>query len=303
MNSTKIYAIIVTFNPDISLLGRQLNSLTGQVSSIVLVDNASKNRQSIIDLLLKEFPSAKMIQNDENNGLGCAQNRGIIEAKKTGASDVVLLDQDSVPNVDCISHLIQARSVLQSSNINVGAVGPVYYNEITKNVYPISQYYGPFINRIVPIDKPTKASFLIASGCLINLSDLEEIGFMNEELFIDYIDIEWSFRAQARGFELFAVPNALMIHAIGDNSFAVAGREISNHSPLRRYYLCRNSIRMIKDKNVPFGYKLRELVLNLIRLFMFFVFSNDRSKYLRYSFQGFLDGFKNVGGICKHKFH
>ncbi|MDN3587281.1 glycosyltransferase family 2 protein [Pedobacter aquatilis] len=295
-----IYAIIVTYNPELPVLARQLNSLTSQVQRIILVDNSSDNK-NLIDDLLDKYPTATSIYNPENYGLGRAQNIGIEKAHASGASHVVLFDQDSVPKQDCIENLMLARNELLSANIKVAAVGPLYFNERTNIIYPISQYFGPFIKRFVPKIKPTKASFIIASGCLINLEDLSEIGMMNEGFFIDYIDIEWCFRAKHNAYSIYVAPEAVMIHAIGDNSFAVAGREISNHSPLRRYYLCRNSILMIKNPVIPIGYKLREIIVNLVRLLTFLVFASDRKKYWKYSIRGFVDGFKDVSGICPHK--
>jgi rhamnosyltransferase len=57
----------------------------------------------------------------------------------------------------------------------------------------ISKYKGPFIEQNIPSNKPVEASFLIASGCLISLDVIKNVGYMDEGLFIDYVDVEWSF--------------------------------------------------------------------------------------------------------------
>ena len=122
---------------------------------------------------------------------------------------------------------------------------------------------------------------------------------MNEELFVDYIDIEWSYRARSKGYKLFAVPVAVMNHTIGDNRYNFLGRMISIHSPLRRYYLSRNSVFMLRCSYISFGYKLRELVLNFVRVFVYAMISKNKLKYFRYSFVGLLDGIRGKFGQCR----
>ena len=91
---------------------------------------------------------------------------------------------------------------------------------------------------------------------LVPVSTLKDIGLMKEELFIDYVDIEWCLRAASKKFNFYAIPSATMSHAIGDERKSVLGREISIHSPfLRRYYLARNSIYMLRCHLVLWGIK------------------------------------------------
>jgi rhamnosyltransferase len=304
--SNKVFSISITYNPDLELLNRQINSLQNQVQCIVMVDNGSANA----DELKKYYETQQInkqqnlivIWNNRNMGLGYAQNIGIKEAIKNGATDILLLDQDSVLMDNFIINLLDTREELQHQNIRIGAIGPVYYNETTNQIYPITKFWGPFIKRIEPSTKPEEASFLIASGCLINTDVLKDVGFMNEVLFIDFIDVDWSFRAQSTGYKLFVSPKAVMMHTIGESRMNVGGRSIAVHSPLRRYYLFRNSIFMVQNKNIPVGYKLREIIFNTLRLIVYFSASKDRIKYLKYSINGFKDGLNNVGGECPHKF-
>jgi rhamnosyltransferase len=214
----------------------------------------------------------------------------------------LLLDQDSVLKKDFVKNLLKARKQLASNNINVGALGPVYYNEVTNETYPITKFWGPFIKRFAPTIEPAEASFLIASGCLIDVKVLKDVGLMNEDLFIDFIDVDWSFRAQVKKYKLFVVPDAVMMHTIGESRMNVGGRSIAVHSPLRRYYLFRNSVFMVKNKNMPWGYKLREIVFNTFRIIVYVSMSNDRVRYLKYSLSGLKDGINNIGGECTHKY-
>jgi len=296
-----VSAIVVLYNSDLVLLQQQFKSLQGQVTHIIYVDNFSNNIDDIELLIARfteEYSNVYLIRNIQNQGLGCAQNQGILKAKQLGSSYVLLLDHDSVLQQNFVDSAIFTERKLTDSGLKIGAIGPMYFNVKTGEIYPITKYIGPFIKRIKPLDAPVEASFLIASGSLIPISVINEVGGMNEELFVDYIDVEWCFRAKAYGYKLFVAPGAKMDHQIGDKRTSFFGRTISVHTPIRRYYLARNSIYMLKNKNVYFGYKLREFVFNLLRLIVFFFYSKERKKYLKYSIIGFCDGFKGVTGRC-----
>lgn len=297
----QIFSVSVTFNPDLQLLDRQVKSLYNQVKCIVIVDNGSSNINELKEYCL-EKQSLIFIDNGKNMGLGYAQNIGIKEAFRNNATDVLLLDQDSVLKEDFTNNLLLAREELITQDVSVGALGPIYYNEATNEIYPITKFWGPFIKRFAPTTRPEEASFLIASGCLININVLKDVGFMNEKLFIDFIDVDWSFRAQAKKYKLFVVPNAVMMHTIGESRMNVGGRSIAIHSPLRRYYLFRNSVFMVRNKNMPWGYKLREVVLNTFRIIVYLSMTKDKIRYLKYSLSGLKDGINNIGGECTHKF-
>jgi rhamnosyltransferase len=299
----KVFAVVVLYNPDIRTFKSQFQSLIYQVSGVVYVDNNSGNIDEIESNLspvhVERFVS--LIKNKKNMGLGYAQNQGIVKALEFGASHVLILDHDSVLQENFVLPLLSAEESLLRKDIHVGAVGPVYTNEKTGEVYPITKYVGPFIKRLKPDNDLQEASFLISSGALIRKCVLESVGLMNEGLFVDYVDIEWSYRAVHKGYALFAVPSAKMSHVVGDARLSVLGRTISVHSPVRRYYLSRNSIHMLRMPYIDLGYKFREFVFNFIRVLIFCLISKQRVLFLKFSFKGFWDGLNGVYGECEIK--
>jgi rhamnosyltransferase len=300
-----VCAVIVTYNPDLVIFSRQLQSIKSQVNNVVVIDNCSNNIAEL-KVIINEFIELNslkinLICNLSNIGLGKAQNIGINFAKEdVNSTHILLFDQDSILDEGFVMGLIDSENKLLEQGIKLAAIGPVYYNEITNETYPITKYRGPFIDRIKPGSEPVEATFLIASGCLIPINIIDVVGYMNEDLFIDYIDVEWSFRAQSFGYKVYASPNSKMKHTIGDNRTSIFGRSISIHSPLRRYYLYRNSIYMVKNPKILIGYKIREITFNLLRFVVFLVLSKESIKYFKYSISGFIDGFKGVKGKCPH---
>jgi len=300
----KTATIIVTYNPSINALKKQINRLLEQVQLIIIIDNGSNNSTELIKELtgIESQNKITVFENRENKGLGYAQNKGIEIAIKEKATHILLLDDDSLIEENFVLNLLSDYEALLKPGIKVGAIGPTYYNEETGEQYPITKYVGPFIDRKLPKEEPVEASFLIASGCLIPTSVIQEVGLMNEDFFIDYIDVEWSFRAISKGYKLFATPRAQMNHVIGEKRVSVFGRKISLHSPLRKYYLFRNSIFMIKCPYISNGYKIREIIFNLLRLIVYLMLSNEKKSYIRYTYHAYLDGFRNKKGKCEYHF-
>lgn len=293
----QVFAIIVTYNPDLAVFSSQLRSLKGSVGFII-VDNASSNSADIpgtVDNLALE--EVHFVQNDTNMGLATAQNQGIEAARKLGASHVIIFDQDSIPDPHMVDTLLATEARLLDEGKKVGALGPITYDPDTLIQYPITKYRGPIIKRYFPAPgESTDATFIIASGSLIRMSVLDDVGGMLDDLFIDYIDVEWCYRAQSKGYGIYATATARMSHRVGDERVSLFGRSISKHSPLRRYYLTRNSFMVLRLAHIPLGYKLRELMLNFARFVAFLYFSDERIKYLKYIKKAAFDGFRGKFG-------
>lgn len=294
-------AVIVTYNPKIADLEILVNNTQTQLLQTIIVDNCSSNLTEI-ELFAHKFSNLVLIKLSQNEGIGKAQNIGIRKLLANKAIEAVLLfDHDSHPNTTMIPELVKGLTKLQETNDKVGAVGPIFFDPRTQNNYPISVFKGFKLLKKYPLENdntPIPASFLIASGSLIPRATLEVVGLMKEEFFIDYIDIEWSFRATYFGYPSFAIPFAKMEHQVGDDRIKVLGREISIHSPLRRYYLARNSVLMLRQKHINWRYKVREVFYSVSRVFIYLALVKNRLKYIKYIFYGWYDGILNKTGKC-----
>ncbi|MGY3901497.1 rhamnosyltransferase [Aeromonas lusitana] len=292
-----IIAILVTYNPEIGVLSSCISSICAQVTKVVIIDNASSN-VSEMSALIAKYDNVFIDLLSENIGLASAQNKAITISKQFKASRVILFDQDSVIEDGFISKLVVAEKELIKGNKLVAAIGPSFFDPVSGKTYPATIYRGPLIERVRLSDKPIEATFIIASGCLIRTEVLDDIGLMLDELFIDYIDVEWSLRARSKGYSVFIAPQARMAHTIGDRRLSILGRTISVHSPLRRYYLVRNSFLMLRLGYVPFGYKLRESFFNVIRTFIGFLTAENKTIFCKYFLMAFRDGLLGRSGPC-----
>ena len=257
--NVRTLAVIVSYNPERVALEQSLASLQKQSVDCVIVDNASNNVDDI-QAVSDSFSNTQIELLEKNRGLAYAHNQGIEIAKKNGFSHVLLLDQDSVPLPDMVGRLVTAY--LQKSSTNkVSAVGARYLNPSNGNdsffvrfgTLKFQRHYcqqandgGQHSNN----ERSVEADFLISSGSLISLEALTEIGQMDEDLFIDHVDTEWFLRAKSMDYKAYGVCNALMQHALGEQSHQInlGGRQrnVPQHKPFRYYYIFRNSIALYK---------------------------------------------------------
>lgn len=265
----RISAIVTTYFPDASLLKSVLSQIALQVPGVVIVDNGSEEETLGPILEMTGGSSVSLIKLGSNQGIAAAHNRGIAWAKAHNYTHVLLMDQDSVPMEDMVERLLTAESHLMAEGQKVAAVGPCFIDTRYSERASFGRIQGWRMKRSYchrgQMEEYHRADDLISSGMLIRIPVLDEIGSMEEGLFIDYVDIEWGLRARSKGHYCFGICSAEMTHRLGDNavrSYIGRRRHVPVRSPLRHYYLFRNAITLYKRPYAPFpwivndGYRL-----------------------------------------------
>nr|WP_319512545.1 glycosyltransferase family 2 protein [uncultured Draconibacterium sp.] len=301
----KVYSIIITFNPTITeILTVIQNHIEKNDSKIIIVDNGSENAEQIQKHFNKLSKNTTKLfyyhQLDKNYGIGHALNEGVKFAKANGATHVLFFDQDSIPCNNIVGKLISEEEILMAKGLKLGALGPVYSDSRTHIEYPLARIKGVNLKKIWPSkqkEKTFEVSFIITSGSLIKLNIITEVGQFDENFFIDLVDFEWCFRAKSKGYKIFATKAAKISHSIGDKRIMSLGREISIHSPLRRYYMVRNNILLARKKYVPFGYRMRIIFGIIFRTPRILFAVKWSPNYLKAIARGIKDGILNRGGF------
>lgn len=246
-----VVAVVVTFEPDLSLTDALLEALAAQCGRVVVVDNGSTEAGPALRAACARH-RAELIALPENAGIARAQNLGIERARELRATAVLLSDQDSLPAPDMVERLLAAAARGAARGLAVGAVGPVSADtrSSTEQMVYVSRTWGPRRARAEEArDGLVEAAFLLASGCLIPMSVIDDVGAMRAEWFIDHVDLEWGLRARRAGYHLLAVTDARLAHELGDRLVKLPGRaqEVHVHSPVRTYYLARNTVLLIRS--------------------------------------------------------
>lgn len=296
-----VCAVVVTYHPDPLLLPVMLARIGPQVGRVLLIDNATRDAR--FDRVLDgPLPANCTVQrNQTNEGLGAAFNRGAQVAAELRAHFVLLLDQDSDVAPDMVAQLLDAHARVAAEG-PVAAVGPCFVDGRSGARAPFVRIGFPFNRKLgcEPGDV-VACDFLISSGSLIPLAAYNDIGGMDESLFIDNIDIEWCFRATARGYRLYGVGAAGMQHRIGDRLQRLpAGLgEVIVHSPLRLYYMTRNRVLLYRRPETPgiwVAQDVPRLLLKFLRLCCFVV---PRARNARAMLAGARDGWRGVSGPAR----
>jgi len=271
--SATVGAVVVSYRPDLGALGELLKALSKQVNIIYLVDNGSGEATVASLRMATTGKNIELIALPTNCGIAVAHNIGIQRVAERGLEYVLLSDQDSVPAPDMVARLARARQELADEGIRVAAVGPVSVDQRTGTLGKFVRIRAGRIHQ-VPCCGPNdvmEVDFLISSGSLIPLEVIGALGSMKEEFFIDHVDTEWCHRAHAAGWRLYGVCGARLAHTLGDRVVRIwlgRWREVSVHSPLRDYYMFRNTVLMLRQ--VPMTWSWR--VAHLRRIALFFVF-------------------------------
>lgn len=298
-----IIPIIVTYNPDEKTLVASINALLDQVKTIVIVDNGSVNGVGALlqQLQLQQPDALCFLALHQNLGLGKAFNAGIAIARNMHAAFVLLMDQDSIPEPGMLQELRRAHASLLHQGKQIAAVGASYRNQTSKGLAPFTKLTSFGLAKI-HCDGHTDfvhPDFLISSGSLIPIQALDQIGGMDEELFIDHIDTEWCFRAQSKGYEVFGVCRAVMSHALGDRQVRIwwgRWRTIAFHQPFRYYYMFRNSVLLWKRSYMPDTWKRADKLRTLSAFIFFTIFSPNRLSNLQMMLKGLWHGFNHRAG-------
>jgi len=291
-NALRITAVVVTYHSDRGRLSALLQALASQARATVVVDNGSE--PEIVSWLHKEEAAGRIHLRllGENIGVAGAQNRGIEVAHELQSDYVVLFDHDSLPAPEMISRLVEAAEKKRGEGFKVASVGPRYVDLRQSNPPPFIRVHGLHLERrsCTSPDSVVEVDYLISSGCLIPLETIQAVGPMREDLFIDYIDIEWGLRAKARGYQSFGVCGAEMFHSLGDDPIPFLGKKFPNHSPLRHYYHFRNALHLYKESWVPLNWKLVD-GWKLIQKFGFYsLFGKPRTDHFRMMTKGICHG-------------
>jgi len=219
--------IIVSFNTK-KLLQNCLKSVFSQTKGIdfevIVVDNASKDGSAA--MVKKEFPRAKLIQNQRNLGFAKANNKGIKQAK---GEWLLLLNSDTKIINNALAKLVN----FAQKQPGLGIAGPRLLNVdhspqlstapfYTLPITAISLFKGDRWLRQSP-EKIKKVDWVSGACFLIKKQVIQKIGFLDEKFFMYVEEMEYCYRAKKNGFLTFFYPGSEVLHF--ERGSSVDGKE------------------------------------------------------------------------------
>lgn len=275
----KIYAEIVTYNPDIMVLEENILSVKPQVDKVIVYDNGSDNFADFEDIL--KTNNCFVVKNAANNGIAEALAYGIDLAHEEGADYVYALDHDTVSNSDVIQKLLyEVQKDPQIAMIGCG-------KEIGLQEPFDANYEGEceYVKQIV------------TAGSLINVACAVKVGNYNRDMFIDWVDVEMCYRLMTAGYKIAVHRGAVMKHLVGEPTKRMfMGREYTlyNYSPFRVYHIFRNGFYILKKyKNIDLTYRQKSWIYYRWPL-LIVLFEKNKVAKARAIIKGFINGRKMV---------
>jgi rhamnopyranosyl-N-acetylglucosaminyl-diphospho-decaprenol beta-1,3/1,4-galactofuranosyltransferase len=282
----RIVAVVVTFNR-LGLLEKlvaRLGEIEG-LAEVLVVDNASSDgtgewlagcsHTGEIGLLGRSLPTNRGGAGGFHDGLAWAIDRG--------ADLVWLMDDDGLPDVDCLDHLLAETE-------NLDFWGPLVVDEADPDrlVFPIRLPGGTRV--LHSVDDVRRAArddridgiVIPFNGVLVTKELVDRIGLPREEFFIWGDDHEYRLRAEEAGARVATVVTATVRHpSVGNlGTPMMFGRTTYNDSPsdLKHYCMARNNLVNLRD------YKsLLHVMAFVVKTAWFYTFTRPSLSRLRLS--------------------
>lgn len=226
-----IAGVVILYHPDIQLLSENIKTYVQGLKQLYVYDNSETKTPGIEEVLRKLHPSIQYHYFNANEGIAMRLNRAVEEAARNNFDYLLTMDQDSsFKEGDFEKYKFQIQSAAYTNVAQFGV-----------NCQP---------NFTISKDQPEEVLTLITSGSILNLSLIKNIGLFNENLYIDFVDAEFSYRVIQSGYINLMFSNIILNHALGEQ---IEGRSLANfkktlriiHSPIRVYYIIRNGLYLL----------------------------------------------------------
>lgn len=241
----KASVIIPNWNGE-NLLKACLTSLKKQTFTdfeVIIIDNGSTDNSAFF--IKKNFPEYKLIQLKKNIGFAPAVNLGI---KKSKGEYVVLINNDTRVDKDCIKYLVESAEKHSEVGMVATKMLNLYHPELIDSVGDYIDSVG-HANNIGLGEKDSEKFnkegyiFLVTGGGgLFKKEVFTSVGFLDEDYFAYFEDVDLCFRAQLFGFKGWYEPKAIIYHVHKATS--------SKNKALTEYLQFRN-MTMTVIKNFP----------------------------------------------------
>ncbi|UPQ81326.1 glycosyltransferase [Pseudomonas knackmussii] len=281
--------ILTTYNPCFAALKDNLESYICQVGRVVLCDNSDNEAAaSQIEAVCSGYESAIYLSMGGNKGIAAAQNAGIELAISLGYQYFIEIDQDSKLGEGYVSGIVETYLLLASNGLPIAGVGPIAVSKEQDFVY-----HGYKHDSGIHFSDKTLSSGFFFSKCAYQL-----VGGKDEGLFIDLVDWDWCWRARSK-FLYVAVDTSVRIeHMMGDGHKKILGYKVGLPAPIRLYYQYRNSLYLLSKPHVPFGWKVKRVIILAVKIPYYYFCTDRRAERVSYIFRGVLSALRvNMGAF------
>jgi GT2 family glycosyltransferase len=206
-----------------------------------VVDNASSD--GVVGAVEERFPDVRVIRSERNLGFAGGNNLGLRAAHEAGAEYMLILNNDTVVDPASIRELVAEAE----RRPDAGALCPlIYYMDPPERIWYAGARFDPrrgYNGRHTGYRERDRDQYAgtretgraTGAAILVPRRTIDEVGYLDERLFLHVEDVEWSLRIREAGYRILLVPSARVWHRV---SVAMGGE----HSPSSAYYSIRNTL-------------------------------------------------------------
>lgn len=281
----KIAGVVVLYNPLNNVYKNILTYIKyiKYIDKVYIIDNSDFCNKNIFMDKLDNFKSKiEYIWLGENKGIAKALNIGKEKAQKEKFQFLLTMDQDS----------------------NFGEDFPLFLKKIEEYELKLndSVIISPYhlTNNLEKIKVKKSIEFVdsvMTSGNMINLKLAKLVGDFEEKFFIDEVDHDYCYRIKMKGLKVAILNEIKLKHNLG-NVKKYLFFSTTNHSYIRRYYITRNKLYMVKK--YPF-LKKEYLKIFLKSTLKILLVEKDKLKKIKAIFYGIIDFYYGKTGKLSRK--
>lgn len=279
------FALVTLYNPNRNVI-ENIKTISSQVDQIILCDNSRINNTDLFSCIKKSV----YIFNNANLGLSTAFNKVLkIDDNFSDDDYIIFFDQDSKIEENHIANLIEEYELLESKNINIGCLGPVFFNTSSESI-EVPKQKKKLTEHIFEVKS------LITSSMICRYSKIKRINFWNEEIFLDMADWDLCWRFIENGMLCCMTDSVVLHHSLGKGERKFLFFRIREGNSFREYYQTRDCLYLLKKKYVPVKYRIRFFLMIIVRPIIHYIFLSDKKERIKYIVKGIIDYKKNIKG-------
>lgn len=269
----RIAGAVVLYNPNIFQVMENIKSYIDLLDILYVFDN-SENNNFNQEELQSISSKIKYLTYNDNRGIAYALNYCSQKAYNNGYEWILTMDQDSSFTLpDGFEKYL--GSIKTKLNSDTALFSPKFKGELPN----IPQFY--------------------TSGALMSLKIWDHIGKFDEQLFIDEVDGDFTFRLLKFNYKIVKINSTELVHELGEKYFkSFLGKTLcsDNHSAIRKYYIARNRIYLMKKRP---NMCLKYIVDSFLKFILLLLIEDNKSKKILMIFKGVFHGLTNRMGKYK----
>ena len=296
MSEPCVFIVILNTNRKQDTLEALASIFAGAYKNLQVIVLDNQSTDGSVEAVRAGYPQVQLLNLEKNLGYAGNNNVGIEAAMQQGADWVLVLNEDTILDPDCLTRLVEAGE----ADERTGIVGPLVYHHNEPEVIQSAGVWLDFVWRSIHIgqNEPDRGQYTdprqvdAISGCaiLVRRQVIEQVGSLDERFFYYWEETEWCVRARKAGWRVVHVPKAKLWHKGVQRDY--------KPSLSVSYYNTRNRFLLLSKHKAPlrawaFAYfeTLRSLMSMSVRRKW-----RDQLKNRDAMFQGFRDALRGRWG-------